>query len=121
FMGGDQDVFYCPAQDERCEWKKVAPEPGAPGRATEEHAKFGYEVGEPLLDTWGTYFSYGYNAGGTNGATVNPPDENHLGLGFYLEIRPLPAFIPVALPLRANRVRKPTEMVSVTDSTADGF
>src|SRR5690348_16424194 len=22
FMGGDSGVFYCPAQDERCEWKR---------------------------------------------------------------------------------------------------
>src|SRR4051812_16318704 len=49
-LGGEQGVFYCPAQDERCEWKKGEPHAGAPGRAAEAHARFGYEVGEPLLE-----------------------------------------------------------------------
>lgn len=50
FTGGEQGVFFCPAQDERCEWRRVAPDPGISGRANEAHARFGYEVGEPLLD-----------------------------------------------------------------------
>jgi prepilin-type processing-associated H-X9-DG protein/prepilin-type N-terminal cleavage/methylation domain-containing protein len=112
-MGGDQGVFFCPAQPEECEWKKVPPEPGAPGRANAAHALFGYEEGEPLLDSMGVYFSYGYNGWGT-GKT----QYGQLGLGEALILTaPLEGS---NRELRAARVRKPAEMVAVTDSTADG-
>lgn len=118
FTGGEQGVFYCPAQDSRAEWKKLAPEPGAPGRATELHARFGYEVGEPLLDRDGTFFSYGYNFAGGTGIGAPTPGERHKGLGDSLIAVPLPGFNPREL--RSNRVRKPERMVAITDANADG-
>jgi prepilin-type N-terminal cleavage/methylation domain-containing protein/prepilin-type processing-associated H-X9-DG protein len=120
FAGGEQRIFYCPARDGQYEWVKDDPLAGAPGRATTEHAAFGYEVGEQLLDRDSTLFSYGYNTKGASGGG-NPPDSRHMGLGQYIDIRPLP--IPNYLPpreLRMNRVRKPAEMVAVTDATGDG-
>src|SRR3954452_7250045 len=45
FLGDEQGTFYCPAQDARCEWKKVTAAPGQVGRATAAHARFGYDVG----------------------------------------------------------------------------
>jgi prepilin-type processing-associated H-X9-DG protein len=112
-MGGEQGSFYCPAQDEACRWVKVPPEPGAPGRATEAQALFGYEVGEPLLDRDGTYFSYGYNLLGASQGSAGTPDESHLGLGDAL-LPHIPQLRRSELP--ARRVRKPAEMVAVTDS-----
>jgi prepilin-type processing-associated H-X9-DG protein/prepilin-type N-terminal cleavage/methylation domain-containing protein len=118
FTGGEQGVFYCPSQDERAEWKKVGPEPGAPGRATEVHARFGYEVGEPLLDVRTAYASYGYNGrGATAYNTSPPPSDLHKGLGDLLVAAPLP--FENYCELRANRVRKPAEMIAVTDTTAE--
>lgn len=111
FTGGEQGVFECPSQDERCEWKKVAPEPGIPGRATELISKFGYELGEPLLDRDVTFFSYGYN--GLGAASLQ-----NKGLVLMLMAVPLPG--EDFRELRANRVRKPAEMIAITDSTADG-
>jgi prepilin-type processing-associated H-X9-DG protein/prepilin-type N-terminal cleavage/methylation domain-containing protein len=113
-MGGEQGVFYCPSQDERCEWKRVSTEPGAPGRATEVHARFGYDVGEPLLDSGATYFSYGYNAWGAANDGEPTPNERHKGLGDMLLANPTPADIP-RRELHVRRVRKPAEMVAVTD------
>jgi prepilin-type processing-associated H-X9-DG protein/prepilin-type N-terminal cleavage/methylation domain-containing protein len=120
FTGGNQDVFYCPAQDEQCRWEKVEPLPGAPGRATEGHSVYGYEVGEPLLDQDSTYFSYGYNAGGASGCGAYPPDEAHLGLGELLFYQRAPNWSPAPCELKANRVRNPSEMIAVTDAAADG-
>jgi prepilin-type processing-associated H-X9-DG protein len=121
FTNGSQDVFFCPAQDERCKWEKAEPLPGAPGRATEGHAAYGYEIGEPLLDADGTYFSYGYNELGASGGAPNPPDEGHLGLGQYLIYQPALNWTPAPCELRANRVRVPSDMIAITDSTADGI
>jgi prepilin-type processing-associated H-X9-DG protein/prepilin-type N-terminal cleavage/methylation domain-containing protein len=119
FTDGNQDVFYCPAQDERCRWEKVEPLPGAPGRATESHAAFGYEVGEPLIDENKGYFSYGYNGIGA-GQDWDADDDQECGLGQLLDCNP-PASIAPYREVRANRVRVPSAMIAVTDSTADGM
>ena len=121
FTGGDQGVFHCPARDERCEWNKVTPEPGAPGRATEEHAAFGYEVGEPLLQEATTYFSYGYNSNGVGGTAAPPPHEGHLGLGQAIYVRPNPRSPYPARELRASRVKRPAQMIAISDSDANGL
>jgi prepilin-type processing-associated H-X9-DG protein/prepilin-type N-terminal cleavage/methylation domain-containing protein len=117
FTGGEQGVFYCPAQDERAEWKKFAPEPGAPGRATEVQARFGYEVGEPLLDVRTAYASYGYNGWGATEYNASPPSDHHKGLGDLLVAAPLP--FENYCELRASRVRKPAEMIAIADTTAE--
>jgi prepilin-type processing-associated H-X9-DG protein len=113
-------VFYCPAQDERCRWEKVEPLPGAPGRATEAHAVFGYEVGEPLLDQSRTYFSYGYNGIGA-GQDRDADDDQECALGQLLDCNGPPSINLVYREVRANRVRVPSDMIAVTDSTADGM
>jgi prepilin-type processing-associated H-X9-DG protein/prepilin-type N-terminal cleavage/methylation domain-containing protein len=119
FTGGEQGVFYCPSQDERCEWKKVAPEAGALGRATEVHARFGYEIGEPLLDGATTPFSYGYNAWGGHEGGEPTPKERHKGLGDMLHANPRPGdFVPREL--HARRVRKPAETIAITEGNGDG-
>jgi prepilin-type processing-associated H-X9-DG protein len=114
--GGDQGVFNCPAQGESCEWRKVPAQPGTPGRAAEVHTLYGYDLGEPLIDSYVTPFSYGYNATGT-GSMAGPDGEK--GLGNTL-IAAVPSGAGPNRELRANRVRKPAEMIALTDSTADG-
>jgi prepilin-type processing-associated H-X9-DG protein len=118
FTSGNQDVFHCPAQEDECRWQTIAPEPGAPARATEEIAAFGYELGEPLLFREGTRFSYGYNCLGA-GSWDYSPNEGHLGLGEALMLHPKPFMQARELP--ASRVRKPAEMVAIVDTQADGM
>jgi len=115
FLGFAQEVFKCPAQDERCEWEKGPARAGAE-LATAEFIRFGFEVGEPLLTDDSDRFSYGYNSSGTNGLDP-PPDPRHAGLGSIL------ALIrggPPAAEFRASRVRAPAEMIVVVDSMVDG-
>jgi prepilin-type processing-associated H-X9-DG protein len=104
FLGGSRDVFHCPAQDERSRWTRDGPAPVVP--AAGAFVAYGYEPGEPLLHA-GARFSYGYNGGGVTGRT---------GLGFWVSDT-----VPEGYGLvRANRVRQPTEMIAITDSTCDG-
>lgn len=61
FLGGNQRVFYCPSQDERCDWgTKTVADTGADA-ASPLHAHFGYQLGEPVLWLERMPFSYGYN------------------------------------------------------------
>ena len=105
FLGGDQRVFYCPSQNPECEWA-----PGAPGpviAATGFEARYGYEVSERLLLSWGGMkFSYGYNGWGCPGSELNTT-----GLGWEVSSSPPP---------RAGRVRAPAAMIAIADTTVDG-
>ena len=94
----------------------MAPLPGAPERATELHARYGYELGEPVIFWHSVYFSYGYNGWGSGNS--QPTDHpGHLGLGD--DIWPVPPPGGVRRELRANRVRKPAEMIAITDTTTE--
>src|SRR5215212_6415098 len=79
FLGGEKRVFNCPAQDERFYWADAGPGPPA---SPEDSSCFGYEVGEPLVLAWGTYFTYGYNMWGTG----DRGNGQVLGLGVYISI-----------------------------------
>ena len=109
FLGGDQDVFYCPSEDERCRWRDGAP--GPVDRAVAYQAQHGYQLGERLI-TNDVYFSYGYNAWGTG----VPPAKTAFGLGDVWD-RTNVGSVPE---LRLSRVTSPAEMIAVADSTADG-
>lgn len=117
FLSDEQGVFHCPSQDARCEWKKGAPVGPAIERATADHARFGYSVGEALLSTEATLFSYGYNIWGTMGSHAK--NDFQKGLGSYVRLYPLP-HDPAGVEVRASRVRRPAEMIAVTDATVDG-
>ena len=107
-LGGDRGVFYCPSEDQRCQWTEHAPGPVV--LADGHYALYGYEAGERLTLVR-MYFSYGYNSWGTEGAF----GPNAKGLG------------DVAIPginfseLRASRVLVPSDMIAIADSTADGL
>jgi prepilin-type processing-associated H-X9-DG protein len=107
---GTQAVFYCPSQDPRCEWTDGAP--GPVERATASEVPFGYEKGERVVYVL-TYFSYGYNAWGS-------PGLPYYGLGLGDAVGP--GHDPKNQPqVRASRVKKPSEMIAIADSTSDGI
>ena len=123
FTGGERRVFHCPAADERSEWPpdtgQVAP------RATAHFTRFGYEDGEPLLEATRGRFSYGYNIWGSS-----PSGGIHgeLGLGSSITTRD-PGTDPKYLDrkyldlhreVRASRVKMPSEMIAIADSTDNG-
>jgi prepilin-type processing-associated H-X9-DG protein len=118
-LGGRQDVFYCPAQDPRCRWSAEAQTLGTP--ATAVHERYGYEVGEPMLDDLKGFFSYGYNWGGSNfGGGI--ADRTQLGLGNIVN----KATDPMAIQgyqgeLPVTRVRSPSQMIAIGDTVADGW
>jgi len=118
-LNGEQGPFNCPAQDERCWWVKGAAGPTFVRRATELDAQFGYEVGEPLLDMYATYFSYGYNYGGADYHTWSPRDGTALGLGKVLVLNN--PGDPGSGEVHATRVKVPAQMIAVADTTADGL
>lgn len=115
FMGGSREAFYCPSQDERCRWTdEGGPQP--PIAANGIFLKLGYQTGELLVHNQ-AYFSYGYNAYGTNfGGTIS--NGSHKGLGAL--VNDYPASNREWGELPANRVRRPSEMIAVADSNADG-
>jgi prepilin-type processing-associated H-X9-DG protein/prepilin-type N-terminal cleavage/methylation domain-containing protein len=130
FLGGDRRVFNCPAQDPRFQWTAAGPGGTSLGFASQTDAAwFGYDVGEPLITPSGSYFTYGYNMWGVgNGnpfrTTRDPVDHIVRGLGAYISAsggrRPGGNQIPQA-EIPAGRVRRPSEMIAVADSTVDGI
>lgn len=114
FLGGEQRVFYCPSQDERCRWEngKMPPVSRGPTQILADNvfSRYGYEPDEPVLTLW-TYFSYGYNNAGTQIRAD--------GIEFGLGVVHFP-FNPKVRELRANRVKVPSQMIAIADSTADG-
>jgi prepilin-type N-terminal cleavage/methylation domain-containing protein/prepilin-type processing-associated H-X9-DG protein len=119
FLGGNSRVFFCPAQDDRCEWRMLGPAPGGVAIATQ--TGWGYVQGEPLIHIFNTYFSYGYNAYGTGGNddVLFGGGNPHLGLGE--QVNTDPAGRGIHRELRSSRVKMPEEMIAVADSTVDGL
>src|SRR5258706_6154753 len=75
----NQKVFYCPAQDAKCQWTSDAPGPVVYAR--QFHTMFGYEIGERVLfegdetiqGSLGMFFSYGCNRDGVAWRNDVPP------------------------------------------------
>jgi prepilin-type processing-associated H-X9-DG protein len=119
FMGGGEETFYCPAQDERCNWWRPGadPPPGHPGdRAAGFHTNFGYRPGELLLSSEGFYFSYGYNFQGALGSTPLNAWGRGLGSVCFAQNQ---AGSGGSGPTKASRVKDASEMIAVADSNAD--
>jgi prepilin-type processing-associated H-X9-DG protein/prepilin-type N-terminal cleavage/methylation domain-containing protein len=115
FTGRDVRVFRCPARDDDCRWADDVPGAGPP--ASNLYAGFGYDVGEPLLPIEGRRFSYGYNTWGAIDALFTGDEFAARGLGMYV---PLLSRGLAAPELRASRVRFPSEMIAIGDSTVGG-
>lgn len=127
FLGGNQKVFFCPAQDPRCQWTQDMG--GEIAFADEYFSSFGYEIGERLLvggpsptssnpRSNGTYFSYGFNNGGvwplsdlkSRSVCVSGPSYDLKGnRTFY------------TLDTKVTRVKSPSEFILVADTVADGW
>ncbi len=125
FLNGNQKVFYCPAEDARCQWTPDMD--GLALYADDFYERFGYQPGERLLaggrsptlnspQSNGTYFSYGFNHGGAaiSSATRNPsvsgPDYD-----IHFNRQPYP------FDRKFTNVKSPSAFILVADSTADGW
>ena len=109
FLSNDQRIFWCPAQPQEYEWLP-GKGPGAP--ATAFDVRWGYDLGEPVLDETNTGFSYGYNdwgAGNPQGPSV--PKETQRGLGGDLWDK--------SGEMRAAKVKNASEMIAIADNFTD--
>jgi len=113
FTGGDHGVFYCPARDERCKWKKGPAGSGEAQAGGILTISYGYEQGEAVLHRERTFFSYGYNVWGAGTGL----ETYRKGLGFELSNWPAN---PYAREIRASRVKVASRMIAIADSQADG-
>jgi len=115
-LGGNRGAFYCPSQESGFEWQYVTGS-GKP-YATEADAKFGYDLGERLLDVFNTFFCYGYNDWGSY--NVGYP-ERGLGADLWVNKQAFPTYPPekLASEVKASRVKSPSEMIAITDNIAD--
>ena len=111
----NQQVFYCPAQDARCQWKPDAPGPVlyADAYAT----NFGYEPGERLLLYRWMYFSYGFQSGGANGGLGFAKNRGP-GFNYYSRSHPSATGGNVR---RATSAKSPSELILIADTTADAW
>jgi prepilin-type processing-associated H-X9-DG protein/prepilin-type N-terminal cleavage/methylation domain-containing protein len=112
-LDGQKEVFHCPSRDDSFRWTDTAPAPMVP--ASGYLVDFGYEAGEPVLHRRAP-FSYGYNAGGTEGTAVLSQQK---GLGIWPRHPQIQHDRSGEMP--AARVRKPAEMIAVGDSNGDGM
>ena len=100
-------VFYCPAQEPGFQWQRVIGTPGANYAAQQEVDRYGYELGELLLNVERVPFSYGINDWGS--VNVHNPQ---LGLGAHVDN-------PWCSELKASKVRRPSSMIAIADNSCD--
>ena len=119
---GNQGVFYCPAQDSKCQWKPDAA--GAIQLAEEIHTNFGYQIGERLLLTGdgsgdGAWFSYGINSiGAIGGPGFSFP--RGVGIATYSKHSAPPYSQASGTVNNVTAVRKPSEFILIADTMVDG-
>jgi prepilin-type N-terminal cleavage/methylation domain-containing protein/prepilin-type processing-associated H-X9-DG protein len=125
YLKRNQKVFYCPAQDPKCQWGPD--QAGTVKLAEPSDEQWGYEVGERLLlsGAWnnqvganGMFFSYGCNPSGVWGGPGFPVDP---GMGAFLYDVLQPGFHPKYRCKKVNVVRSPSEFIIMADSSADGL
>ena len=108
------NIFFCPSQPAGFQWQSKN---GSGGDfASSQHAGFGYEPGELLLDVFRVPFSYGYNDWGSRSSGQGSlPIEQQKGLGGDI----VPGN-PGLRELKAAQVRRASEMIAIADNTSDG-
>jgi prepilin-type processing-associated H-X9-DG protein/prepilin-type N-terminal cleavage/methylation domain-containing protein len=110
-LNNDQGIFYCPSRDSDYEWPVVRGQTGS-YVATAADTGWGYFAGEKLLKVDDFPFSYGYNDWGTGANDGSNPNVQQRGLGGDL-------WKPYSRELKAARVKKPAEMITIADNTPD--
>ena len=70
YAGGETKIFYCSLQEEGFKWRKVYGTGNAYAKPSHVE-RWGYELGEMLLNVHTVPFSYGYSDWGAHGAFVN--------------------------------------------------
>ena len=109
FVNKSHAVFHCPNQDPRFEWPTVPPATGT--KAGVNDSKYGYEVGELVLDVTTVPSSYAYNDWGTYPPIGDSRLQKGLGgdIGFAFNVKEL----------RAGQVKSAADMIAIADSTVD--
>ena len=107
YMSGNTDVFWCPAQEEGFKWQKVYGS-GSGHASQTDSQKWGYDVGEKMLNVHQVPFSYGYNDWGAHNAFTLSGLGGDLwpGSGYF------------ELPWTV--VQAPSDMIAIADNTCDG-
>ena len=106
YAGGETKIFYCSLQEEGFKWRKVYGT--GYGYAKQSHVdRWGYELGEMLLNVHQVPFSYGYNDWGAHGAFVNS------GLGGDLWVMDGPD--SYKWDVRSSQVVDPSNMIAISD------
>jgi prepilin-type N-terminal cleavage/methylation domain-containing protein/prepilin-type processing-associated H-X9-DG protein len=105
FLNKDHGVFLCPSQPDGFQWKKYTTN----GTAGVAASGFGYEPTEVLLNVHNVAFSYGYNDWGA-GPVTNGAGQK--GLGGDVDQA-------AVRELGAGRVKVASDMIAITDNTAD--
>jgi prepilin-type processing-associated H-X9-DG protein/prepilin-type N-terminal cleavage/methylation domain-containing protein len=111
-LNGNQDVFYCPAQDPQCQWKPDAPGPVVLAGAFATNV--GYRLGERLLLAYGTYFSYGTNNVGAWGGPGFPSPRGTSNLFYRVD-----GSYWVGAAQRSSSVKSASEFIIIADTGAD--
>jgi prepilin-type N-terminal cleavage/methylation domain-containing protein/prepilin-type processing-associated H-X9-DG protein len=114
----DRKLFYCPAQDPRCQWNDD--NPGRVLYAEEIHVQFGYEVGDRILlwspSIYGSWFSYGSNTDGCGGG----PGFPGRGVGGAIYFDHLSPRVDYKILRRPGAIRASADFIVMGDTTADG-
>jgi prepilin-type processing-associated H-X9-DG protein/prepilin-type N-terminal cleavage/methylation domain-containing protein len=110
FTNNDQGIFHCPSQEAGFEWARTPPTGGT--KATAADSKYGYEVGELVLDVGTVPSCYAYNDWGTYSPTSDSRQQKGLGGDI------VPLFFNVR-EVRAAQVKSAADMIAISDSTTD--
>ena len=124
FLNGNQEIFYCPASDPKCQWPRGGPPHS--GRATGMHVGAGYKLGEGLLLLTANDFSYAYNANGPiaeSSSNYRPDGQSGWarGLGDYVAENGHEGPHFVRGEPKASWVKSPSEMIAIADGAINSF
>ena len=124
----NQDIFYCPAQDPRCQWKPDMPGPTIYAEAL--HTNFGYQLGERMLvneepvagvgQVNAMFFSYGISEPSQDGGAVNDARGNRISLGNMPYDTEGRTMRPSGWLRKASSVKSPSDLIVIADSYVDG-
>jgi prepilin-type processing-associated H-X9-DG protein/prepilin-type N-terminal cleavage/methylation domain-containing protein len=109
YLGGINDVFYCPSQEGWARWQPTIGMTGAQAAAAADEG-YGYNTGEILLNPTTIPFSYGYNDWGCTLVQPAATPQTQKGLG-----GDQPRY-----PLKASRVKAAAEMIAIGDNVPSG-